>query len=322
MSTTSTDKIKIGLGLVIALLLAVGILIFWPKTKIEKNEFYFHPDAVKQVEWQINGKKWITVRPDRATPWSPVSSGESATIAVDSPAMQNRLIALGSPDLEKMSAPSSGLKVRVGFGKDNFGEGIYDDGRFVWTEGLKKGLGFKASEQARNVLEEGQYAFNSHFWTWCTARPIKISARLENDKQFSVVNEKGQWYLSEEDGGSNKNKASTRTKIDATMLERWLGAHCTVKIDFFKDRANFTGLMKRLSEISNTAEWTIKFGSPGAAQSTVAASASVAKSETHTSEIEYVKKGQFWLVNDSMAIHSTQLDEALTSLATMASLAR
>ncbi|MEK6554943.1 MAG: hypothetical protein AABZ31_06875, partial [Bdellovibrionota bacterium] len=231
-------------------------------------------------------KKWFHSRKDRGTPWTPVTDG---------PAMQNRLIALGTAQLEKMRASSGGLRVKVGFGAGNMGEGLYDDGRFVWTQGLKKGFGFTATESAQDALEEGQYAYNSHFWTWCVSRPQVINGRLGDGVPFRVEIEKGQWYV--------KN-GEKKSKIDSTVIEKWLGRNCTVKIDFFKDRASFTGLLKRLAEISNAAEWSISF----------AASTQDKSKDTMAGTIEYVKKGKFWLINNEMAIYSRQLDEALTEL--------
>lgn len=183
-------------------------------------DFNFHPDSVHEFSWSLKGQTFAFKRESRSKPWEP---------AVDSNNLQVKLNALGNLQLTEMSAPKSGLEIVIGFGGENKWSGIYDSEHFVWNEGLHKGKGFKADEDVAHIFEEGALAFEKHQWEWCEKRPVKISVKTDYVK-YELTQKNRAWVL-KKDG-----KEST---LDATMVEKWLGKNCLVKVDFFRDLVNF-----------------------------------------------------------------------------------
>lgn len=218
MSNTA-KKIATVVGVLVLGFVFYRFLSTPPKTPIAQD-FNFHPDSVHEFSWTLKGQSFKFKRPGRSKPWEP---------GVDAQAVQKKLNALGNLQLEKMAAPKDGLEIEVGFAPGNSWKGIYNDHRFVWTDGLRAGEGFKADPEVSRIFEEGVLGFEIHQWSWCEARPVKMNVKIEK-ASYELFMKNRQWVL---------KVGGREVKPDPTMIERWLGRNCLVAVDYFRDLKNF-----------------------------------------------------------------------------------
>ncbi|MBX3023078.1 MAG: hypothetical protein KF799_15485 [Bdellovibrionales bacterium] len=209
----------VGAGTLLLLILGIGLWWLKPTHQNQIAEgFVFHPDSVLGFSWTSGDQTHSFARANRNQPWAP---------AVDSAAVQEKLNALGTLAIEKMSAPSDSLvTLELNFGPGNIWKGTFGSEHFVWTEGTHKGHGFKADQDTRRIFSEGEFAFEARQWNWCEDRPVKMRVQIA-DGDFALENTKGQWLW------TDNNKA--RRPIDATTVEKWLSKACQVKVTRFRD---------------------------------------------------------------------------------------
>jgi hypothetical protein len=239
-----------------------------PKTQVAKT-FHFYPDAVKKVVWATKNKEFKFEREAAQKDWRP---------RVEGSVMQDKLNALATVQLEKMSTISGGLNVQLQFAADNLWGGQYKNKKFVWSAGIKKGQGFRTDEIWASVFEEGDWAFASRFWPWCDSR-VEMILGLLNGNKFLIKEKKGHWII---------NKGNGDEELDPTTMENWLSVNCRIKVEHYKDLKSFS------LNGANEGMLELQFASGKKAK--------------------WQKIGPFWQINKKLALESRQLTTAVDQL--------
>jgi hypothetical protein len=205
-------------------LVVVAILVWWfwppaPTRYADKTQFF--TDAALTFQWHVHGHEFNFSRKDHMSPWTPLA---------DPPDIQNRLNLLGTTTPVKMDRPEpQQINIVVGFGPGNEWSGIYGKGIFAWTDGIKKGYGFRLDEPHARLFEEGSLAFTKHVWQWCEARPTAIAVHL-NGQDFRIY---------QKDHGWRRKDVKGDVAIDPTHMEKWLGSSCELPVEYFRDLETF-----------------------------------------------------------------------------------
>jgi hypothetical protein len=218
---------------ILTMLLFLGLIILgrtlsnWmhaQETKVAPDIMHFHPDMVLALRWNTQGKKPSEnsySRTTRRTAWSP---------GVDSAQIQSKLnflAVLPTMTAKRLERPL--VTVRISFGPGNEWEGQFDGQHFYWSEGQLKGQAADINKNSLYLFQQGEYAFEALEWSWCNSRPQKISVHLEL-QNFTLNQEAGHWF---------KNTANARHELNATGVEQWLGHHCVIKVQSFRDLHDF-----------------------------------------------------------------------------------
>lgn len=220
------NSVKINLTAVVTVLVMVGggiaIAIFLrrPGATGDAGRRNFHPDAAVEFYWTAGDITFAERRSSYIQPWGP-------PVAPD--AVERKLKPLANVKLENIKPLEKGeVNVTVGFGGENRWSGIYHDGVFTWTAGLKKGFGFYTDKNWRKTFEEGRYAFHLAEENICPTQPQKIVLQL--DVTYEFEKNQGHWL--------RKTNGKSET-FDSAFIEKWFGKNCIIKIDYFRDLGLF-----------------------------------------------------------------------------------
>jgi hypothetical protein len=266
--TVGERNIVIAVGLFVVAFL---VFILWPRPTLHlARRFEFSPDRVMGVNWKVGGESYSYTRATPHSGWLP---------AVESTNLQSRLNLFSIAAFRKTSPPKTQVEVELVFSPDDIWKGIYGNGKFAWTEGEKKGLGFEMEPKYTHLFEEGVYSFATHRWTWCSGHPSILRVHF-HDEDFTVFLRNHVWTFKQ-----NGKEA----KLDATGIEKWLAQACEVQVEYFRDLKNFP-IGMALEEGSIDVEWE----SGG--------------------KIRFPLKKDFFVVNDQMAVTGQKIFDLFLQL--------
>ena len=198
------------------------------RSVVTENEtvqgFNFHPDMVRKLTWIVPSApatEETFSRASRNQKWSPQVPTEQ---------IQTKLNVLATLFYRPIQFSKKSLtSLTLEFAPENSWSADFDGENLVWTAGLLKGKGIRLDNKNKSIFLEGHFAFQKLTWSLCDGRPERIDFR-SGSSAFNLEARGLDWMLKTTEAGATHER-----KVDPTSVEHWLGAHCQVTVQLFRD---------------------------------------------------------------------------------------